>query len=109
MDFVFDGVEAQFVRLAIGHARFDAAAGQPDGVAVRMMVAANLGRFELALHHGGAAKFAAPHDERFIQQAALFEVLDQGDGGLVGFQAALLEIEDEVAVRPAMMVPAAMI
>src|SRR5207245_1343823 len=99
VDFVFDRVETEFVGFAVNDARFDAAAGEKDGVAVRMMVAANLAWFQLALHHGCATEFAAPNDKRFIEQSALFEVFDQGDGGLIGFEAAFLEIENEVAVR----------
>src|SRR6185295_490177 len=41
VDFVFDRVKTEFVRLPVGDARFDSAAGEPDGVAVRMMVAPN--------------------------------------------------------------------
>ena len=42
VDFVFDGVKAELVGLAVSDATFDAAAGEPDGVAVWMMVTANL-------------------------------------------------------------------
>ena len=60
VDFVLGGVEAEFVGLADGDARFHAAAGQPHGEAVRMMVAAIVA----ALDHGRAPKLAAPNDQR---------------------------------------------
>ena len=42
MHLVLDGMEAELIGLAVNHARLDAAAGHPDGVAVRMMVAPDL-------------------------------------------------------------------
>ena len=64
-------VVAEVVGFAERHARLDAAAGQPDGEAARMMVAAVVGRRELALAVDRAAEFAAPDDQRVVQQAAL--------------------------------------
>jgi hypothetical protein len=45
-----------------------------------------------------AAEFAAPDDERLIEQAALLEILDEGGAGLVDVEAVLLQIGGQVAV-----------
>ena len=66
---VFGGAEADGVGGAVSDARFDAAAGEPDGVAPGIVVAA----FAL-LAHGHAAEFAAPDHERVVPQAAALEV-----------------------------------
>jgi len=47
-----------------------------------------------ALHHGGAAKLSAPDHQRFVEQAATLEVLDERGGGAVGSQAVFLQILD---------------
>ena len=87
-------VEAELVGLAERDARLDAAAGQPHREGVGVMVAAVVA----ALHHRRAAEFAAPDDERVVEQPALLQIRDQRGAGLVGVLAVLLEILDEVAV-----------
>ena len=72
--------------------------------AARMMVAAIIGRREAALAVNGAAEFAAPDHQRVVQHAALFQVLDQRGGRLIGFLAALRQILRQLAV----VVPVAM-
>ena len=57
--------------------RLDAAAGQPDGEAARMMVAAVVVGGQLALAVDGPAELAAPDDQRVVEQAALLQVRDQ--------------------------------
>ncbi len=84
VDRVFRDVVAEVVGLAVGDAGLDAAAGQPDREAARMMVAAVVVGRQLALAVDRAAELAAPDDERVVQQAALLEVLDEGRAGLVG-------------------------
>ena len=59
VDLVLRGLVAEFVGRAMGEAGFHAGAGEPDGEAVRVVVAA--GAFFLRV--GGAAEFAAPPDE----------------------------------------------
>ena len=81
---VFDGVEAEFVGRAVDDAPLDAAAGQRDREAVGMMVAA-VGR----LGAGRAAEFGAEDDERFVEQAALLQVVDQAGDRLVDLAAEL--------------------
>ena len=74
---VFQVAVAQFVGAAVGEPALDAAAGHPDGEAVDVMIAAD------ALAHRRAAEFAAPDDQRVVEQAALLEVVHQGGAGLV--------------------------
>ena len=76
-------------------AAFEAAAGHPHREAVAVVVAAGAA----AVFGGGlAAEFAAPDDERFIEQAALLEVFQQGGDWLVGRAGMVRVIGDEVAV-----------
>ena len=84
---VFRDIEAELVAFAERESRLDAAAGQPHREGIRVMVAA----VGAPLHHRRAAEFAAPDDERVVQQAALLQVLDQRGAGLVGIQAVLCE------------------
>ena len=70
-----DGLVAELVGGADGDARADAAAGQPHGEAVGVVVAAGaLGVLGGRL----AAELAAPDDDRRIEQAALLEIGEQG-------------------------------
>src|ERR1700754_1943813 len=73
---VFDNIVAKIIRFTIDP-RLDAAARHPDGIASWMMVASICLRTEFSLAVIGPAKFAAPDDKRFVQQAALFEILYQ--------------------------------
>src|SRR4051812_36155250 len=73
VDRIVDGVEAEVIARAEGEPRLDAATGEPHGERLRMMVAAIIA----ALRHGSAAELTTPDDERVLQHAALFEVLDQ--------------------------------
>ena len=79
---------------AVPEAGLHAAAGQPHRVAVRIVVAT-----VVPLRCRRAAEFASPQDQRFVQQAARLQILEQtGDrpvhlGGIVGmilFQTAML-------------------
>ena len=69
-----------------------------------MVVAAVVLLGEDALAVGGAAEFPAPDDEGFVEEAALFEVGDEGGGALVGFLTFLAQSGGEAAV----VVPVAM-
>src|SRR5262249_8318055 len=73
VDAVLDRAEAQLVRSADDLTGFHAAAGEPHGKAVGVVVAA-VG----ALAHRRAAELAAPDDQRFIKQAAPLQVAEQG-------------------------------
>src|SRR5687768_13782387 len=61
----------QVVGRAVGRARLDAAAGQPDGEAVRVVIAAEEFGAAALLVECRAAELAPPHDERVAQHAAL--------------------------------------
>ena len=68
------------------------------GEAARVMVAAVVGRGELALRVDRPAELAAPDDQRVVEQAALLQVLDQGGRGLVGVVALAADLLGQVAV-----------
>ena len=80
VDLVFDGGEAEFVGGAVDVAALDAAAGQPHGEAVVVVVAAVEAR---QLGDRRAAELAAPDHQRAVEQAALLEVGEEGGDGLV--------------------------
>ena len=85
VDLVLHDVETEFVGFAESDARFDAAAGHPHRERLRMMIAAQFASgVRIAFHHRRAAEFAAPDDQRVVEQAALFQILDQRGAGLVG-------------------------
>ena len=91
VDFVHDGVVAEFVGLAIGDAALEAAAGEPDAEAGGIVIAPRA----VLLGVGRAAKFAAPPDDRVFEQPALFQVVEQPGDRLVhglGVVAVFLEI-----------------
>lgn len=92
VDGIFDGVEAEFIGLSVGDAGFDPAAGEPHGEGLGVVVAA-LGAAErgAGFDHGGASEFAAPDDECVFEEAALFEVGDEGGAGLIGLAALVDE------------------
>ena len=102
VDGFIDGFEAEVVGGAVGCSGFDAAAGEPHGEAVVVVVAAvdfagigtGLGEFD----DWGAAEFAAPDDEGFVEHAALFEVFEESADGLVGFGGEAAVIDFEVVV-----------
>src|SRR4051812_36240362 len=85
-------------------ARLDAAACQPDSEAPRMMVAPVVCFGERALAIDGAPKFAAPDNERILQQATPFQVLNQPVTTLINVFA----LRGQVAWQISVLVPAAM-
>ena len=73
-------VSASSLVAAQPSARVAAAAGEPDGHGFRIVIAAIGGAAAHAVV-GRAAKFAAPDDERALEQAALLEIsYERGDG-----------------------------
>src|SRR5262249_16466207 len=71
VDGVFGGVEAQFVGGAVGLAGLHAGAGHEHGVAVWVVVAAEVGAGGgAALAERRAAELAAPDHQRRVEQAA---------------------------------------
>ena len=66
---VGDDVVAELVGLAVHDAGLDAGACHPDGKTLGMVVAAVVVARELALAVDRAAEFAAPDDQRVVQQS----------------------------------------
>src|SRR6266404_387512 len=88
VDWMVRDVPADLVGLADDLAAFDTAAGHPDAEGKRMMVAAShAGKPRPVFAQGRAAKLGGPHYQRALEQAALFEVLEQGGHGLVYYSA----------------------
>ena len=83
MNWIFDNVIAELVGLAVFNSTLNSATGHPHRKAFGMVVAAVVFFSQLALAVDGPAKFAAPDNERGIEQAALFQVGDKGRTGLV--------------------------
>ena len=71
VDRILDDVVAEVVGLAVFDARLHAGAGQPDGEAAAMMVAAHAGVAELALAEDRAAELGGEDHERVFEQPAL--------------------------------------
>ena len=68
-DLVDSGAVADFVGFAIDGAGLEAAAGDPGAKALAIVVAAG---FAAGLHDRQSANFAAPMDDRAVEQAAFF-------------------------------------
>ena len=106
VNLVFSGIETKIIGRSVDRSGLDAATRHPNGVSMRMMIPTDLVRLEGSLHHRSPTKLTAPKDQGFVEKAALLKIFDEGDGRLIGLGATLLQIEDEIAVRPAMMIPA---
>src|SRR5437868_3996320 len=74
------GVTELVGRAANGSA-FNAAAGEPHRETFRSMIATNR-----SLVRRQPAKFAAPNDERAVEQSAAFQIGEQTINGPVGFR-----------------------
>ena len=79
MHLVDDGLVAEFIGGSIVEAPLDPCPGQPDGEAVRLVIAP-LGPLRI----GRPAKFAPPDHQRALEQSPSLEIGQQGGGGLVG-------------------------
>ena len=93
-----DGYVAEFIRRSVGEAALDAAACHPGGEALVVVIAA-----VAALGVGRAAELAAPQDQRIVEQAACFQVLQQARDRLVDARRLAAEQVLQIAV----MVPLA--
>ena len=93
-----DGLVAEFVGRAVDLAGLEAAAGQEQREGVAVVVAAGA-----TLRDRQAAEFAAPEDDRALQEAALLQVADQRGGRLIHLRAHLGQALLDIAV----VVPAA--
>jgi len=102
VDGVTDDVHAEVIGFSEGEAGSDAASGHPDCEGVRVMIASPAGAVvEVSLDEGGSPEFTAPDDEGIVEQAASFEVEDEGSGGLVRVAALAVEFGgDRVVLVP---------
>src|SRR5207253_6212894 len=108
MNRVFCDVVTKFIGLAVGDPRFYAAAPHPHRERMRVMVAPNkVLIFRAVFVHWRAAKFAAPNDQRLVQQTALLQILKQGGASLIGLFALVLQAAANIVflVVP-MLIPA---
>src|SRR5690349_8741523 len=85
------------VRSAVREARFDAGAGQPHRIARDVVIAAIL-----TLGSRQPAELAAEQHERFVKQAALFEIGQERGRRLIG-RGRLI---DQTLVQVVVMIPA---
>ena len=105
---ILDDVEADFIGSADGDSRLDTATGEPHRERARVMVAAEKFGTVAGLVHWRAVKFAAPHDQRLIQQAATLQVLDERRYCAIRFVAHEGELVDDVGIAGvAVSIPAA--
>src|SRR5438132_127125 len=100
-DFVFNGGEANVVGGAVGDAALDAAAGHPDGEAVRAVAAAVVADFQVGCQFVDRqpAKFAAPENERFVQETTLTQIVQQRGRRFVGLLADVRQFRRQLVVR----------
>ena len=81
-------------------AALDAAASEPHGVGVDMMVAADVAAW---LPHGGTAELPTPDHQRVVEHAAALQVLDKGGAGLIDLPANLRQGSVEVELGTVMV------
>jgi len=67
MDLVLDGLVAEVIRRAVGHAALDAAAGENHGETPVVVVAAVAGFAVDQFDRGRAAELAADDDQRLVE------------------------------------------
>ena len=89
----FDRLEAEIIGGAVSGAAADAAAGEPDGEAIMIVIATGA-----ALGDRRSTKFAAPNHECVFQHASLLEIREQGGDRLVDLGGVLPEVRLDVGV-----------
>src|SRR4030095_10405879 len=95
-------VPADLVGFAIGEPAFDSATGEQDRKRIRMMISTgDLLVPGTILAQRGSAELTAPDDERFIEQSAFLEVVDQRRHGLVAHTG----VEHQFVIEIRMMIP----
>ncbi len=77
----------QFVGRAVNVAAFEAAAGDPHAEAVGVVIAADSSGTRVVLNDRQPTHFAAPVNDRRIEQTPLLQILDQRGRGLVDLLA----------------------
>src|SRR5215204_2704319 len=106
MNFPLRDTKADLIGCAMHIAALQAAARQPHGEAINVVIAPNGGPI---LAEWSAAEFAPPNHERIVEQAALLEVQHQSGAGLIGFAAKLGERLVEIGSLAAVMIPIGMV
>src|SRR3954468_19596516 len=92
VDRVLGDVVAKVVGATELDAGLHASAGQPNGEAAPVVVAAHVGVAQRALAKNSTPEFSEEHNERVFEEAALFHVLKQGSGGLVDVATLVREL-----------------
>src|SRR5579872_6590372 len=96
---LFDDSPSNLVGFADHLAPFDATAGAPQAESKGMMIApADRLETGTVFAQRRAAEFRGPHDQRRVEQAALFEIVQHGGDRLIGHQAVVPELFVEIAV-----------
>ena len=85
---------AQFIRLAIGHAAFDACSGNPHCEAVGVMITA----VPFGPGVWCASELGCPNQQRFVEQAALLQILHQSGHSLIRDEGVLFVLFFQVGV-----------
>src|SRR5437867_9893493 len=98
MNRILGDIIAIVIGLAERDSGLDAAARQPDGKAAGMMIATVLVRGQLALTINRAPEFSAPDNQRVLQEAPLFQVLDERGARLVGIAALACDLFGQLVV-----------
>src|SRR5262245_24940634 len=86
---ILNRVETEFIGLAKDLPGFHTATREPHCEGIDMVIAP---RRVAILAHGGAAEFAAPDDERILQQTACFQILHQRSLSLIDVTTNFLEV-----------------
>ena len=94
VDGILSGVEPEFVRGPKGETGFHAAAREPHGESVRVVITAVVA----ALNHRRATELTAPDDDGVLEESALLQITHQSGTGLVGLPALFGESLREAAV-----------
>src|SRR5262245_49476831 len=98
VDRILGDVVTVVIGVAEAHAGFDAAAGQPDGEAARVMVPAIVIRRQGSLAINRSAELSTPDHQGIVEQAALLEIGDEGGGSLIGIAALAADLPGQVGV-----------
>ena len=96
---VFDGVIAEFVCRTVTESGFESASSKPHRESSEMVIS------PVALGHGCSPEFRSKHDDRVLQQVALFEISDERGDTLIDF----LGRPCRMRLHRSMMIPVAMI
>lgn len=96
-------IVTEVVRFTVRDSALHTAASHPDGEATWVMVATVVLTCQTALAINCPAEFSAPNHEGIFEESPLFEVLNQGGGGLVDISA----LQRQIAWQRPVMVPTA--